>query len=543
MTLDITTTKQLAELLLSNTSESNPEVSPENQRYVLYARKSTDEKGKQVMSLDDQIAECRNFAEKEGLYIKKIIQESESAKEPGIRPKFREMLDGLHRDEYDAVLAWHPDRLARNMKEAGEVIDLLDKEIIRSLKFPSFSFTNDTAGKMVLGMTFVIAKQYSDNLSDGVNRGNKNRIAEGKYINKAKHGYVKDKNQYLRTDGENFVLIKNAFQMRKANITLDEIAQYLTSEGLTRQSSHQSKRISPKIAKQQVSKILRDPIYAGVVMYGENIADLTEQYDFVPAVSVEDFCAINKYDSKSNFFKALKTQRGGGKNIKADLLVQMVSCAECGDTMTTGLTSKKTSKGKTNYFYYRCENDECGRRSKNTRAKVIIDFVKEYMRANPFSNPDAYEHYKEELKRVNKVKLKDMTAKISSKQMELTKCEGRLENTATLLSEETDKEMQAHFKGDLRAQKAKKKELELELTKLRDERKKKKDVEMTYQEFLELWQKMAKRLDTEDEMKVIDTLVKKVFSNFSVTSKKVESYVLSTPFDRYETLKVPFCGG
>ena len=51
------------------------------------------------------------------------------------------------------------------MKEAGEVIDLLDKRVIKDLQFKSFSFSNDTSGKMLLGITFVLSKEYTAKLS------------------------------------------------------------------------------------------------------------------------------------------------------------------------------------------------------------------------------------------------------------------------------------------------------------------------------------------------------------------------------------------
>lgn len=117
------------------------------------------------------------------------------------------------------------------MKEAGEIIDLIDKGIIRDLKFVSFNFDNNTSGKMLLGIAFVLSKQYSDQLSDDVTRGVKKNIEEGKYINSPKHGYYKDKNQYLRPDGRNFQLIKEAFQKRLEGETIKNIAEFLNEEG------------------------------------------------------------------------------------------------------------------------------------------------------------------------------------------------------------------------------------------------------------------------------------------------------------------------
>ena len=159
-------------------------------RYVIYARKSTTEsEERQVRSLGDQVVECTELAQKMGLKVIKVIKEAESAKEPDIRPKFREMVEEIKKGKYEGIIAWHPDRLARNMKDAGEIIDLLDKQIIKDLHFVSFTFQNNTAGKMLLGIAFVLSKQYSDQLSDNVKRGIRRSIEEGKYLSRTKYGY------------------------------------------------------------------------------------------------------------------------------------------------------------------------------------------------------------------------------------------------------------------------------------------------------------------------------------------------------------------
>ena len=84
-----------------------------NNKFFLYARKSTDVEDKQVRSIEDQIVELCAFAEKENLEIVDILIEKQSAKIPG-RPIFNEMLKRIEAGEADGILAWHPDRLARN---------------------------------------------------------------------------------------------------------------------------------------------------------------------------------------------------------------------------------------------------------------------------------------------------------------------------------------------------------------------------------------------------------------------------------------------
>jgi DNA invertase Pin-like site-specific DNA recombinase len=90
-------------------------------KFFLYARKSTDEPDRQVLSIEAQITELKEFAKKENLEIVDIFIESQTAKEPG-RPIFNEMLSRIERGEANGILAWHPDRLARNSVDGGRII-------------------------------------------------------------------------------------------------------------------------------------------------------------------------------------------------------------------------------------------------------------------------------------------------------------------------------------------------------------------------------------------------------------------------------------
>jgi site-specific DNA recombinase len=124
-------------------------------KYALYVRKSTDDPERQIRSIPDQIDECLKLASRMGLtIIGDPLEEKKSAKLPHLRPVFTQMLREVEDGKYDGILAWHPDRLARNMLEGGTIIDMLDQEILKDLKFVSHHFTNDPNGKMLLGMAF-----------------------------------------------------------------------------------------------------------------------------------------------------------------------------------------------------------------------------------------------------------------------------------------------------------------------------------------------------------------------------------------------------
>src|ERR1039457_4137452 len=93
--------------------------------FFLYARKSTDVEDKQILSIDAQVNELREFAERERLSIVAELIEKQSAKTPG-RPVFNEMLERIQAGEALGNLRWHPDRLVRNSVDGGQIIYLLD---------------------------------------------------------------------------------------------------------------------------------------------------------------------------------------------------------------------------------------------------------------------------------------------------------------------------------------------------------------------------------------------------------------------------------
>jgi len=77
-------------------------------KFFLYARKSTEDEERQIMSIEAQLVELEEFAKREKIEIVERFIESKSAKKPG-REVFNKMMSKVYiTKEPVGILAWHP---------------------------------------------------------------------------------------------------------------------------------------------------------------------------------------------------------------------------------------------------------------------------------------------------------------------------------------------------------------------------------------------------------------------------------------------------
>ena len=160
-------------------------------KYFIYCRKSSEDEERQVLSIEAQLTELREFAKQNNLFVEKEFYESKTAKEPG-RVVFNEMLGEIEKGTAQGILAWNPDRLARNSIDGGRVIYLVDTQKIIALKFPTFWFEATPQGKFMLSVAFGQAKYYTDNLRENILRGIRQKIRRGELSAKAPLGYFNE---------------------------------------------------------------------------------------------------------------------------------------------------------------------------------------------------------------------------------------------------------------------------------------------------------------------------------------------------------------
>ncbi|MBU1730062.1 recombinase family protein [Patescibacteria group bacterium] len=307
-------------------------------KYILYARKSTEEDDRQVLSIEAQLVELQEYAAKEKLEIVASLCEAKTAKEPG-RIKFAEMLSLIERGKADGIIAWHPDRLARNSVDGGKIIHFVDRGLIRSLKFPTFWFKATPQGLFMLNIAFGQSKYYIDSLSENVRRGLRQKVRRGEYPGLAPIGYINDvRTKSIVVDKKRSVIIRKAFTLYAKNSSrLEDISNFLAQSGI---HSRNGKRLH----RDRITFILSNPFYYGHFRYGGEIHEGKHQ----PVVSKKLF------DQAQEILKQRGRPHHKQKN-EPQAFCGLLSCASCGMMITGEYKVKKQKNGNVhNYTYYHC---------------------------------------------------------------------------------------------------------------------------------------------------------------------------------------------
>ena len=306
-------------------------------KYFIYARKSTDDTSRQIRSIDDQIAELRELASRSGITPVKTFIEKQTAKKPG-RPVFNEMLDRIERGEADGILAWHPDRLARNSLDGGRIIYLLDEGKLTSLKFSTFWFDPTPQGKLMLSIAFGMSKYYVDNLAENIKRGQRQKVQNGIFPQWAPLGYLNDRvTRTITVDPHSGPLIRTAFELyATGTYTLKLLRDKVNALGLLGKKGRE-------LSVSNYQYILRNPVYYGLIRFSGELYEGKHE----PLITKQLFDRCQEVMQRKS-----KPKHPGYKPF---LYRGMFRCGECGCFVTTEAKTKRHKCGSVHHYTYcRC---------------------------------------------------------------------------------------------------------------------------------------------------------------------------------------------
>lgn len=323
---------------------STPILPTVNIKYVLYARKSTEQDERQALSIDSQIKEMLAVAEREGLDIIDIRRESHSAKESGQRPVFKELLEDVRRGRFNGILTWNPDRLSRNAGDLGSVVDLMDQRLLIEIRTYGQHFHNSPNEKFLLMILCSQAKLENDNKSINVKRGLKTRVEMGLWPSPAPTGYFKEKRMDRKcetlVDPDRGYVIKKIYE----KVAYEKWSGRKVYNWLKFELNFKTARGNKNLTLSNVYMLLQNHFYYGVFEYPKK-SGRWYQGKHEPLITKELFDLVQT-QVKSQFVRS---------ESKEFAFTKLMECGLCGSGITADEKFKKQKNGNTHrHVYYGC---------------------------------------------------------------------------------------------------------------------------------------------------------------------------------------------
>jgi len=288
------------------------------------------------------------------------------------RPAFQRLLADIDDGEIDIVVVYKVDRLSRSLLDFAQVMDLFQRAGVDFVSVTQNFSTADAMGRLTLNMLMSFAEfereMISERTRDKIAASRRKGLWTGGPV---PLGYdVREKK--LVINPVEAPVAREVFELYVAHKSAVMVAGILNREKRKtkrRRANNGNVRGGKAWNKNSVLRVLRNPVYAGFMPYGDELHDgeheaLIDKETFERAQAILD--------------KRKDCGRKRGRN-PAYLLAGILRCT-CGGAFTPASTR---TRGK-EYRYYRCvTRDKNGDEACSARplpAGTIEEFVVEQMR-------------------------------------------------------------------------------------------------------------------------------------------------------------------
>ena len=371
---------------------------------VIYARVSSAEQ-ELGYSIPAQRELLHQYAAKQRMFIEREFVEAETAKRAG-RTQFEAMLEYLRKHrQCRNILVEKTDRLSRNLQDAAAV-DALGVDVHFVKEATILSKHSGASTKLTQGMKMLVAKHYTDNLSEEVKKGLRTKASQGMWPSYAPLGYENrvgvDQKRIIMPHPVLGPMITQLFEwFATQEYSLKALAQWAFEEGF------RFRRSQAKVPVSTLHKILRNPIYMG-------------EFDFggVRYLGIHDPLVTT---AVWNRVQMILERRGATKNRRTArefAYSGLVRCGHCGCSMVAEVKKEK-------YVYYHCTGyrGKCGE-PYTPEAVLGREFATSLQ--NLMISPAVSQWLDEELADSDKVKRATWEEAVRRYRSELSRCQGRL---------------------------------------------------------------------------------------------------------------------
>lgn len=304
---------------------------PAQKLAVAYARYSSH--NQRDVSIEQQLQDIRAYAEREGYTIVHTYADHALSgfKEAEKRKEFQRMISAASTGQFQYIIAWKVDRIARNREQAAIVKGRLRKNGVKII-YARESIPEGAAGVLLEGMLETTAEWYSANLSENVKRGMYDNARKCLANGMRGLGYRPGPDGKFILIPEEVAIVREIFSLYDSGTPVKGIIDLMNQRGLKTSRGNPYSRTS-------LVKLLRNERYTGVYIFREIRIE-----GGMPQIIEKDlFERVQKrMDASSRHPNAHPTQF---------ILTGKLYCGHCGEAMTGD--SGTSSKGST-YYYYTC---------------------------------------------------------------------------------------------------------------------------------------------------------------------------------------------
>ena len=334
-------------------------------RAAIYTRISADPSG-DALGVQRQEEDARRLCERRGWQVVEVFCDNDrSAYAAKRRPAYERMLDAVRAGRIDVIVAWHPDRLHRRLRELVPFIDLINEHgvDVETVTAGRYDLSTPT-GRMQARILGTVAEYESEHKAERIRRRHEQNAAAGReHGGHRPYGWTRDRKSIVP---EEAAVVREAAARILAGESVRGVARSLNKLGY--------RTASGKPWRDAILRaVLLRPRNAGLRVHrGEVIGRGTWQ----PILDDETYHQVVAVLTNPN-----RREFGATKGAPRYLLSGIALCGVCGERVHTGHTSRR--RGQISVIY-RCSVRTCVSR----RQVYVDDFVTRVVLAR-LSRPDA----------------------------------------------------------------------------------------------------------------------------------------------------------
>jgi DNA invertase Pin-like site-specific DNA recombinase len=306
---------------------------------VLYCRYSSH--SQREVSIDQQIKECRKFADRNGIEIVKVYDDRAMTGTNDRRPQFQQMLSEAETMAYQYVIVYSLDRFARDRYDSAVYKRQL-KQHGKKVLSATENISDDPTGILMESLLEGLAEYYSKELSRKIRRGMDDNAEKCLANGAMPYGYRRGADGKYEIVPEEAQIVQEIFRRVAAGESLASIYGSLNDRGL------RTRRGQPW-NKGSFGRLLSNVRYTGVYVYKD-----IHIPDGVPKIIDKEM-----FDAVQHYLKTKKNPRLSGETPMRRrrengvyLLTGKIFCGKCKGPMV-GISG--TSKSGSMHYYYVCK--------------------------------------------------------------------------------------------------------------------------------------------------------------------------------------------